>query len=60
MPLAIQDIYSKELVEGYIVERNVSVPLQTGPSKGLPLRINVYRPNKEGTFPVLCTLGPCK
>jgi predicted acyl esterase len=60
MPLPLQDIYSKEVVENYIFERNVSIPLQTGVNKGLPLRINVYRPNKEGSFPVICTLGPCK
>lgn len=40
---------------GLIFEKNVSVPLK---ASELPVRCNVYRPIKEGKYPVLVTYGP--
>ncbi|CAK4034592.1 probable hydrolase, family [Lecanosticta acicola] len=39
----------------YIFEQNATVPLKD--SEGL-VRVNVYRPKAEGTYPVLVTYGP--
>lgn len=64
MPLPIKNLYTIDESGDYIVERNVDIPLKTAtPSiEGDPLlvRANVYRPKKEGKFPVLATYGPCE
>lgn len=41
-------------VPGMIFERNVGVTM----TDGLNLRVNVYRPQKEGRFPVVMLYGP--
>ena len=43
----------------YIFEKNVDVPLQ-GKQHGGKVRVNVYRPDSDGCFPVLVTYGPCE
>lgn len=63
MPLAIKNLHTVDESGPYVVERDVDVPLKTATPQcdGDPLlvRANVYRPKKEGRFPVLCTYGPC-
>lgn len=64
MPLVIRDIKTVDESNSYILERDVDIPLKTAKAgiKDDPLlvRANVYRPKKEGKFPVLCTYGPCE
>ena len=64
MPLALKDLHTVEESGDYIFEHNVNVPLQTAqpsiPNDPLLVRANVYRPKKEGKYPVLVTYGPCK
>ncbi|EOO00212.1 putative x-pro dipeptidyl-peptidase protein [Phaeoacremonium minimum UCRPA7] len=58
MSLKLQDIYHQEEVEGYIFEKNVTVPRETGEAAGNVLRVNVYRPPIPGKYPVIVTFGP--
>jgi len=64
MPLALKNLHVVDESGPYVLERDVDVPLKrsTPQTKDDPLlvRANVYRPQKEGKFPVLCTYGPCK
>ncbi|GJN69855.1 X-pro dipeptidyl-peptidase (S15 family) protein [Purpureocillium lilacinum] len=62
MPLALKNLHVVDESGPYVLERDVDVPLKrsTPQTKDDPLlvRANVYRPKKEGKFPVLCTYGP--
>lgn len=64
MPLALKNLHAVDTSGPYIFERDVDVPLKTAQPgiKDDPLlvRANVYRPHKEGKYPVLCTYGPCE
>lgn len=55
--LTIQDLREvhEDKENNLIFEKNVSVPLK---NSDLPVRCNVYRPIKEGKYPVLVTYGP--
>lgn len=41
-------------VPGMIFEHNVAVPV----SDGAAIRLNIYRPDKLGRYPVLMSMGP--
>ncbi|PNY26270.1 Uncharacterized protein TCAP_03796 [Tolypocladium capitatum] len=62
MPLSLKKLHVVDDSGPYILERDVDVPLKKSSpqSKDDPLlvRVNVYRPKKEGCFPVICTYGP--
>lgn len=64
MSLPIKNLHTVEEFPDYIVEFNVDIPLRTAtktsPTDPLLVRGNVYRPKKEGEYPVLVTYGPCK
>lgn len=57
MPNTIRDIQETfpDEENQLIFEKNVSVPLKWN---GGVLRVNVYRPQKEGKYPTLVTYGP--
>ncbi|RSL56817.1 hypothetical protein CEP53_006692 [Fusarium sp. AF-6] len=62
MPLTIRDLQTTDTFDGYIADFNVSIPLKTAkktlPDDPLLVRGNVYRPKREGKYPVLVTYGP--
>lgn len=64
MPLPVKNLHTIDDSGLYVVERDVDIPLKTAKPafNGDPVlvRANVYRPKKEGKFPVICTYGPCK
>ncbi|KAL6703986.1 hypothetical protein ACN47E_008924 [Coniothyrium glycines] len=57
MSLPRKNLHRVQIVEGYVYEQNVDIPLQ-GAQKGGVVRANVYRPRGEGRYPVLVTYGP--
>lgn len=58
MSLSRKNLRTVQEVDGYTYEQNVDIPLRST-EKGGVIRANVYRPNKQGRFPVLVTYGPC-
>ena len=64
MPSQIKDLYTSFRSSDIVVEQNVDVKLKTASPgvEGDPLivRVNVYRPDTNNRYPVLCTYGPCE
>ncbi|CUM67400.1 uncharacterized protein PRCAT00005094001 [Priceomyces carsonii] len=59
MPNKIRNIKTVDTTSfPYIFEKNVDIPLKTDTSGGSLVRANIYRPKKDGKYPVLVTYGP--
>ena len=50
------NLSTTEVVDGYVLEKNVEIPLKAGSF----IRANLYRPDDDEPHPVICTYGPCE